>query len=494
MPSDADLFQPPRELAQECVQQLCEWAKAGGVPVGSTKLVFDATLSSFAVRLSPKGEATFCMAYSFGGKPRRYTIDRFRTVEKGKQATRRGLTAVEARRQAIVLRARIEEREDIAAAKASEKGARKQAEAEKVAADAARLTVGQAFAEYQVHIENSAKKLRPSTVQSIEKSFRLHILPAVGDMQVRDLSREHVKQLHTRAAKRRKMGKGRHTGGEIAANRASDYLSGMLTWLCDNGKLAINVARSNKERFEEEGRERYLSDEEWMRLERTLDEWPRHEHVPVGPRAPGRAVESRELDEPKLAVYLSCEAIRALLLTGSRKGEALGMRWDQLDLEGGVWTKPSSATKQKKSHRLPLNDRMVGKLREIRASHADPVFVFPGRDRLAALQAGRKLPAGAGHLKSVGLWSRMRVRLGLSDVRLHDLRHSHASKLVNSGVDLFTASKALGHATVRTTERYAHLEDGALRSAVNIVGAFSARDWEKKPEPAVPAKRPNRAR
>ena len=51
----------------------------------------------------------------------------------------------------------------------------------------------------------------------------------------------------------------------------------------------------------------------------------------------------------------SANAIKLLMLTGARRSEVLGSRWDMFDLENGVWTKPSSHTKQRRIHRVPLN-------------------------------------------------------------------------------------------------------------------------------------------
>ena len=60
--------------------------------------------------------------------------------------------------------------------------------------------------------------------------------------------------------------------------------------------------------------------------------------------------------------------------------------------------------------------------------------------------------------------------MGLADVRMHDLRHSFASFLVNSGQSLYTVQKLLGHTQVKTTQRYAHLSQDSLLIASNEIG------------------------
>ena len=67
-------------------------------------------------------------------------------------------------------------------------------------------------------------------------------------------------------------------------------------------------------------------------------------------------------------------------------------------------------------------------------------------------------------------WQRIRVRAGLPDLRLHDLRHSFASFLVNRGVSLYVVQGLLGHGHTRYTQRYAHLAPDTLREAAETVG------------------------
>ena len=71
-------------------------------------------------------------------------------------------------------------------------------------------------------------------------------------------------------------------------------------------------------------------------------------------------------------------------------------------------------------------------------------------------------------------WKKLRAELGLKDVRVHDLRHTFASFLVNSGHSLYEVQKMLGHADPRTTMRYAHLGQASLLAAAEFVGNFLA--------------------
>jgi site-specific recombinase XerD len=66
------------------------------------------------------------------------------------------------------------------------------------------------------------------------------------------------------------------------------------------------------------------------------------------------------------------------------------------------------------------------------------------------------------------------LRVGMDDTTFHDMRHSAASEMVNAGVDLFTVGAVLGHRDARSTQRYAHLEQAALKAAVGKIGKRNA--------------------
>src|SRR5690606_8834404 len=69
-------------------------------------------------------------------------------------------------------------------------------------------------------------------------------------------------------------------------------------------------------------------------------------------------------------------------------------------------------------------------------------------------------------------WNRVRKQAGIEDVRLHDLRHSYASFLVNKGRSIYEVQKILGHSNVKTTQRYAHLSNDTLLAATNSVSDY----------------------
>ncbi len=187
------------------------------------------------------------------------------------------------------------------------------------------------------------------------------------------------------------------------------------------------------EKNAEPARKRYLSPAELQRLTKALAEHPDQR---------------------------TANAVRLLLLSGSRKHEVLGAKWEQIDFERGVWTKPASTTKQATEHELPLSAPALQLLRAMRKAAPDATFLFPTNRGASGHAVEIKKP-----------WRDICKRAGLTDFRTHDLRHSHASFLKDAGYDLLMIGKLLGHAHVATTQRYVHLFDEPQRQATNKVGA-----------------------
>jgi integrase len=179
-------------------------------------------------------------------------------------------------------------------------------------------------------------------------------------------------------------------------------------------KICTDNPAKRIQRNPEHNRERYLSEAETERLLATLDRWQE--------RCPD-----------------SVDIIRLLMLTGARRGEVVGMTWEQLDLDAGVWSKPYQTTKQRKPHRVPLSPQAIELLRQRRAS------------RVVRLRDDRVFPSDSVVHRLEREWYQIRAAAGLEDVRLHDLRHSFASMLVAQGLSLPIIGAMLGHSKPATT-------------------------------------------
>ena len=149
------------------------------------------------------------------------------------------------------------------------------------------------------------------------------------------------------------------------------------------------------------------------------------------PRAEARAVPVQAEFERLLDALAAeedaqaADVIRLLLLTGARSAEALEAEWDQIDLAEGLWIKPHTMTKQAEEHRLPLSDEAVALLAFHTGDGArQGALCLPGATPFEPRRSVRHA------------WDRIREAAGLGDMRIHDLRHSHASFLVNAGFSL----------------------------------------------------------
>jgi len=143
-----------------------------------------------------------------------------------------------------------------------------------------------------------------------------------------------------------------------------------------------------------------------------------------------------------------------LILTGARKNEVIKAKWEDFNFEQKVWRIPMS--KSGKARYVPLSDGVEQLLSNV------PVFdgcdlVFPNPKTLKP------------YVSFYYAWDTARKSVGLGDVRVHDLRHSFASFLVNAGRSLYEVQKILGHTQIKTTQRYAHLSQESLLSAANAV-------------------------
>lgn len=266
-------------------------------------------------------------------------------------------------------------------------------------------------------------KKRPSTQRDYCRQIENDILPALKHLKVAGVTFSHVDALHLKVTKR----------APYRANRTVALLSKMFSLAVKWGWRADNPAKG-VERNHEHKRNRYLSADELARLTIALAEHQDQQAANI---------------------------IRLLLLTGARRGEVQAARWRQLDLEAEVWTKPGATTKQKTEHRVPLSAparQLLGELKAKAEPGAD--YVFPSHGE-------------RGHRVEIkGDWAALCEAAGITEARIHDLRHTYASLLASAGLSLPIIGALLGHTQPATTARYAHLLDDPLKQATERVGAI----------------------
>lgn len=274
------------------------------------------------------------------------------------------------------------------------------------------------------YIERHAvPKKKARSVEEDRRMLRVHVLPRLGRRKVEEVTRGDVADLHhaLRAT-------------PYAANRVLSLVSKMLS-LAERWELRPDGSNPCRhvERFPEERRERYLSAVELESLAEALEMADREDKH--GPHANA--------------------AIRLLVLTGCRLREILHLRWEDVDLEQRLLRLPDSKTGAKLVY---LNAPAMEVLSNVPRTNGF-VYVIEGRNPTAP-RADLNLP-----------WRRIRTQAGLEDVRIHDLRHTHAAVGAGLGLSLPMIGKLLGHTLPATTARYAHLAADPMHDAADRIGA-----------------------
>lgn len=153
--------------------------------------------------------------------------------------------------------------------------------------------------------------------------------------------------------------------------------------------------------------------------------------------------------------------INLLLNTGCRRGELLKLTWDNVHLDRGYLTVLNSLSKNRKTIHKPLNASALKSLQYLKQDNPSPWVFYNEKTgkRRATFQAGFKTVV---------------ERANLGNVRIHDLRHTFASILVQQGTPLYHIMQLLGHSDIKTTQKYAHLSENILTSVVQSLPNFDS--------------------
>ncbi len=248
-----------------------------------------------------------------------------------------------------------------------------------------------------------------------------------------------------------------------SVNRELGLLRGALSRAVDWSMLQVHPMRTVKPvKGADNSRVRYLAADEEKRLREAL---ARREQERRGERASGNAW-LRERGHPERPMWPAdgfTDHLQPVVLlalnTGLRRGELLGLSWEQVDLTHKLVTVTASVAKSGKTRHVPLNAEALDVLmRWHKQNRKANGLVFPGRRGTAMTNISTS-------------WERLVSAAGLTGFRFHDLRHDFASKLVMAGIDLNTVRELLGHADLKMTLRYAHLAPDRLAAAVEKLGA-----------------------
>ena len=262
---------------------------------------------------------------------------------------------------------------------------------------------------------NIKKKL--SSVIEDKRLMRLHIIPNFGNICLKEITRSMITKHH------QSMYQTPH-----GANRFLSLMSKMMNlaerW--EYRPLNSNPCR-HIERYKEEGRQIYLSMEQIEKIGHVI----------------------KQMEQTESIFVLS--AIKLLLFTGRRTGEILTLKWDYIDFENSKMNLPDTKTGAKSFFFSPTVKQILLNLPNKEG------FVFKSVLKDKRVTTVRHICKKICKLAKI------------ENVRVHDLRHTYASLAVQNGYSLPIISKMLGHADIKTTQRYAHLHDDPVNQAVEKI-------------------------
>ena len=257
-----------------------------------------------------------------------------------------------------------------------------------------------------------------------DSAFRNHVLPVIGALHMDEVSAQHVSMVMTTV-----------TNNALADGTYNNILISMrymfnlaLRWRTTG--MTTNPTAEQKLLKLSNHRERFLTAKETQLL-----------------------LDSVNASSNRMLRYI----VPMLLLTGARKQEVITARWRDMDMERSFWRIP--VTKSGRERHVPLSAAALQLLERVpRRKGSEWVFANP-----------KTLKP---YTNIFTAWNTARTAAGLADVRMHDLRHSFASFLVNAGCSLYEVQKILGHASIAMTQRYSHLSQDSLLRAAEHAGSY----------------------
>ena len=282
----------------------------------------------------------------------------------------------------------------------------------------------------QYMAEHVKVRCKPTTARSCRHIFDKYLLPQFGRKRLGEITPEQVAALHYRLREK-----------ATTANQVVGLLSRLFHKAAKSGYAPVggNPCRFIR-KYPTRSCERFLSEREFLRLGTVLDEL----------EAEGRISTT------------AAAGLRLLMLTGCRRNEILTLRWEDIDLEHDEIRLRDAKTGARAVPLPPTARQVLTSL----PRQADNPWVISGRGsgtRLSNLNA---------------TWGVVRKKARLEDVRIHDLRHSYASRALSLGESLPMIGKLLGHRKVQTTARYAHLARDSVKAAAERVSGSLAIDLD----------------
>lgn len=390
--------------------------------------IWDSKLAGFGLRVEVSGTKTFVARYRADGggrtAPRRFaTLGRFGM-----------LTVEEARKKARAVLGAAAKGEDPA-------GERQEKRRE--------ITVSALVDLYEAEgcfIQRGVRQgvpMKPLTKAYTIARLRHHVVPLLGHKRVKEVGVTELERFvrdvaEGKTARDEKVAPRKRIivrGGEGAARKVFRDFSAVFSFAKRRGIVTVNPCDDAAVRKTDNKRDRYLMLDEVRRLGAAFDD-----------------LEAAGANRKAIAIA------RLWALTGCRRDEIAGLRWSEVDFERGLLV--LSESKTGKSVR-PLGIAAIALLKGI-SKHLESEFVFPAE-------------VGHGHYQGTKrIWPKVTATADLPGVTPHTLRHTMGSTAVSSGEALALTGAILGHANMRSTAIYAHVQNDPSRRAANRVSKVLA--------------------
>jgi integrase len=403
--------------------------------------LWDDALAGFCLRAYSNGRKVYALKCRVGGRQRWITIGEHGKPWTDDNGVSGDLTAERARARAERMLGDAKRGIDPTAAKKAKSS----------------LTVAQLIDLYLKDGPHTRPNKRASSWATDRSNLQRHVRPLIGDTRLDELSRaDATKLLRDVAAgltkadvNTKKQGRAIVTGGEGVSHRVLTSARAMLAWSIEHSAVTGFAGPNPFAGIRLPARpatERFLSTTEAASLFEAIAELE---------------------GEGEIAAKFGA-IFRLLLLTGARRNEIAALRWSEVDLDRKLLVLPPARTKaggKSGDRRIALNSVALQILKD-QPRKAKAVYVFPA-------DKGK-----SGHTTGAPkVWrEKVRPKAKLAGLRLHDLRHSFASFALADGASLALIGKALGHASARSTERYAHVKDDPLRAlSEGVAGRLGAK-------------------